>query len=96
MNKLCGLWAPCLLLVSFTSASTASTSSGVIGFLQVVSAGHTGCLPQDNVITNVNINHAGSGTWIATCLGANYVCSEVNALGNSGSFSCAPAAKQAN
>jgi hypothetical protein len=61
--------------------------------LQMVSAGHTGCLPGENDISNVAANPDGSGTWNATCLGKIYLCSAVAAVNQSESFSCAPIAK---
>jgi len=37
--------------------------------LKLVSAGHTGCLPDENVITNVVMSLNGDGQWNATCKG---------------------------
>ena len=59
----------------------------------MVSAGHTGCMPEDNVISNVVANLDGSGTWNATCKGRVYLCSAVGSVGNSESYSCAPVAQ---
>jgi len=61
--------------------------------LKMVSAGHTGCMPAENVISNVAANLDGSGTWNATCKGKVYLCSAVGSVGNSESYSCAPAAQ---
>ena len=61
----------------------------VVGRLQMVSAGHTGCLLGANDISNVKMNLAGSGLWNATCSGRTYLCSAVGSTGGSESFSCA-------
>jgi hypothetical protein len=37
--------------------------------LKLVSAGHTGCLPDENELSNLKANPDGSGTWNATCHG---------------------------
>jgi hypothetical protein len=37
--------------------------------LQLASAGHTGCLPGDNEISDSNVSLGGAGTWNATCKG---------------------------
>lgn len=64
--------------------------------LKRVSAGHTGCLPDDNELSNVNANPDGSGIWNATCKGQVYLCTAVSAVAGTGiseSYSCAPVAK---
>lgn len=60
--------------------------------LQAASAGHTGCMPVDNAISNDGMVTAGE-VWNATCNGKVYLCSAVTFLGNSASVSCAPAVK---
>lgn len=60
--------------------------------LQLISAGHTGCTPADNAISNVDAKPDGSGTWNATCQGRQYLCSAVASIDKSESFSCAPVA----
>jgi hypothetical protein len=59
--------------------------------LKTVSAGHTGCAPEDNVLSNVVAHPDGSGTWNATCKGKVYLCSASGGVGKSESYSCAPA-----
>ena len=61
--------------------------------LQMVSAGHTGCLPEENQISNVKMNLDGSGTWNATCKGKAYLCSAFLGVSKSESYSCAPVAQ---
>jgi hypothetical protein len=61
--------------------------------LKTVSAGYTGCMPEDNVLSNVVAKPDGSGTWNATCKGKVYLCSAVSTLNNSESFHCALAAQ---
>ena len=65
----------------------------IIQRLQMVSAGHTGCVPEENEITKVKANLDGSGLWYATCKGKTYLCSAVGSTGGSESFSCAPLAQ---
>jgi hypothetical protein len=62
--------------------------------LKIVSAGHTGCLPDDNEISNMRLSGDGSGTWNATCKGKVYLCSAAGSAGRiAESFSCAPVAQ---
>jgi hypothetical protein len=71
----------------------AANSPIILDRLQMVSAGHTGCLPSANSISNVKMNLDGSGLWNATCNGRTYLCSAVGSTGGSESFSCAPVAQ---
>jgi hypothetical protein len=61
--------------------------------LKVVSAGHTGCTPDENLLSNVVAHSDGTGIWNATCKGKMYLCTAVASGGNSVSFSCAPVAQ---
>jgi hypothetical protein len=82
-----------LLFVLLTSGCTALANSPmVINQLKTRSAGFTGCAVDANVITNVNGNADGSGTWNATCQGKVYLCS----IGSSSAptYSCAVAVMQ--
>lgn len=83
---------PFVVLVIGGCASIAN-SPIVVKKLKLVSAGHTGCLPDENEISNVDASPDGSGTWNATCKGKVYLCSAVASLGDSESYSCAPVAK---
>jgi len=83
----------CVLGLSSSCASAGNLLPGDLRDLQIVSAGYTGCLPQDNALSNVNIIGA-KGTWNASCLGKTYLCSEIDYLLKSMSYSCAPVAKQ--
>jgi hypothetical protein len=75
-----------------TVAGCTSLSSPVAqDQLRWISAGHTGCLPQDNVISN-SAQEGSRGSWNATCKGKTYLCSAVSA-GSASSFSCAPVAQ---
>ena len=60
--------------------------------LQLASAGHTGCLPGDNEISNSNVSLGGTGTWNATCKGRIFLCSAVSAGIQAYEYSCAPVA----
>jgi hypothetical protein len=58
--------------------------------LKLVSAGHTGCSPDENEISNVTAKPDGSGMWNATCKGKRYLCTSIGLTGNTAAFSCAP------
>jgi hypothetical protein len=73
-----------VVLLGITGCAAIANSPLVVNKLKMVSAGHTGCLPDENEISNVN---SGSSTWNATCKGKVYLCSGVD------SYSCAPVAK---
>jgi hypothetical protein len=82
-------------LAGFVLAATACQSMGEDA-LKTISAGHTGCTPDQ--ITLSNYQHIGTlgtdETWNATCNGKVYLCSGVGASPSSaGSYSCAPAVK---
>lgn len=64
---------------------------GISTSLAIGSAGYTGCLPAENMISNVNaIDRVGSKTWNVTCKGKVYLCSAVASIGfDQGSYSCA-------
>lgn len=78
-----------LVFVLVSGCVALVNSPVVIDQLKTRSAGFTGCLPDANVITNVNGNTDGSGTWNATCKDKIYLCS----MGSSGAptYSCAVA-----
>jgi hypothetical protein len=70
----------------------ASNSPIVVEDLKVVSAEHTGCLPDDNQISIISAKADGSGLWTAACKGKTYLCSTVATAGVS-AYSCAPQAE---
>lgn len=76
------------ILCTATACVTAN-SPLVQDRLKLISAGHTGCLPDANDISNVSLNTDGSGIWNATCKGQTYLCTAVGSVGNSEAFSCA-------
>lgn len=85
---------PVLVFVASAAGCISANSPVVQEHLKTVSAGHTGCAPEDNVISNVNAKLDGSGTWNATCKGKTYLCSAVSTVGgHSESYSCAPVAQ---
>jgi hypothetical protein len=67
-------------------ALIAPNSPYVKSQLQTISAGHTGCMPADNVISNQDMF---AGTWNATCKATTYLCSPAGTE----SYSCAPVAQ---
>lgn len=70
----------------------AMDSPAIVKPAQMISAGHTGCLPEENVISNAKLSTNGSGTWNATCRGKTYLCSTY-VSGNTDIYSCAPVAQ---
>jgi hypothetical protein len=76
-------------IVAAISGCLSANSPRVQEQLKIVSAGHTGCMPEDNVLSNVVANPDGSGTWNATCKGKAYLCSAVRSVGGDESYSCA-------
>lgn len=83
--------APLLLTACMTEPASLATSPYVTQGLQTISAGHTGCMPTDNTISNVRMDFHGGGTWNATCDGKVYLCSAFQGVNPSDSYSCAPA-----
>ena len=84
-----------VLLAGASGCVALSTNSPIVQErLKLVSAGHTGCMPDENLIANVVAHPDGSGIWNATCKGKVYLCTAVESGGNSESFSCAPVAQQ--
>jgi len=74
----------------------AVNSPTVLKQLQLVSAGHTGCLPDDNRISIVFASADGSGLWKATCNGQTYICSAVGTAERYSTYSCAREVAQAS
>jgi len=67
--------------------------TAIDGELQLASAGHTGCSPSENEITNSTVTLSGVGTWNATCKGRVYLCAAVSSGNQSFEYSCAPVAQ---
>ncbi len=87
-----------LLAAATPLAAAACTVNGALAHspqvrqgMQIVSAGHTGCVPAANQISAVHLGLDGSGTWQATCAGKTYLCSAFLGVNSSESYSCAPA-----
>ena len=79
------------LLIAFAAGACGCAS--VPEKLKTVSAGYTGCRPEENELSNVVAKPDGSGTWNATCKGKTYLCSAISTLDDSESFHCAPVAQ---
>ena len=79
--------------ILITTGCVTPSSAMMTNSLEMISAGHTGCLPEDNRISNVKMNLDGSGTWNATCKGKAYLCSAFLGVSKSESYSCAPVAQ---
>ena len=72
----------------------ATTACENIAQLKTVSAGHTGCTPDQLTISNHQTTALGRNeTWNATCNGKVYLCSGVVTGKSSEDFSCAPVAQ---
>jgi hypothetical protein len=80
-----------LTLMATALAGCALPPSTIPNELKMVSAGHTGCMPDDNQLSNISANLDGNGTWNATCAGKTYLCSGLASTRGSESYSCAPA-----
>ena len=61
--------------------------------LPVASAGKIGCSPDDIKISDERGGPNKSKSWIATCNGKRYVCSEVMTGRDNSEISCAPEQK---
>jgi hypothetical protein len=75
--------------ISPTQMAELEKSPAVISKLQVVSSGHTGCMPEDNQISVIWAKPDGSGLWKAGCKGKTYLCSTITSAGGSATYSCA-------
>jgi hypothetical protein len=73
-----------IVIISALLGMTACVSTGQ---LQLISAGHTGCMPDQITISNAK----GDAMWTATCNGKAYLCTGVSTGKNSADYSCAPA-----
>jgi hypothetical protein len=87
-----------ILIVALSSGASgcvplSANSPMIQDRLKVISAGHTGCAPDENLLSNVVAHSDGSGIWNATCKGKMYLCTAVVSDGHSESISCAPVAQ---
>jgi hypothetical protein len=64
-------------------------SPAVQSKLKLISAGHTGCLPEANIITNVIARPNGDGQWNATCKDKTYLCTTIGTASGAQPYSCA-------
>jgi hypothetical protein len=81
-----------LSILLSTAACMTANSPRMTSALQMISAGHTGCAPAENEISDVSTSIDGSGTWNARCKGKMYLCSAFLGASKSESYSCAPVA----
>ncbi len=88
----------CAPEVAAPDTVTAATGepSATTQALQMVSAGHTGCVPAANHIAQMDMQLNGNGTWQATCAGRTYLCSAFKGVNPSVSYSCALAVAPAD
>ena len=84
---------PVVTLGIAAGCASVNPNPGDIDVFKRASAGHTGCLPEENEISNVKMDIGGNAVWNATCKGKVYLCTEVNYLFKSESFACAPVAQ---
>lgn len=78
-----------LLSTACVSVSQIQKSPEMAHALQMISAGHTGCHPADNRISNIHLEWNGSGTWNAACNDKVYLCSAFKGVNPSATYSCA-------
>jgi hypothetical protein len=79
----------CLVLFSAGCAPMMVNSSFVQDKLKLVSAGYTGCVPEENVLTNVSAQFDGSGRWNASCKGQTWLCTSVGQVDGGAQYHCA-------
>ena len=73
-----------------TLASSIVESQPFTNELKAMSAGYTGCLPDNNEVAVISYDTNGHMLWNATCKGKKYLCSTVSTT-RSDVSSCAPA-----
>jgi hypothetical protein len=78
---------------SCVSMSAPAKLAAIKPDLQLASAGHTGCLPSENDISNSTVSRSDTGTWNAPCKGRGYLCSAVSSGNQAFEYSCAPVAQ---
>ena len=83
--------AAVLFMTGCVSMDSVANSPRVINQLKIRSAGYTGCITEENEISNVSAHADGSGTWNSTCRGKVYLCSQGSSEGHAASYSCAAA-----
>jgi hypothetical protein len=77
------LFPTVIVVLAALFAETACVSTETLKF---ISAGHTGCTPDQLTISNVN----GPGSmWNATCNGKTYLCTGIVTGKSSADYSCA-------
>jgi hypothetical protein len=76
--------------VSGCTVEQMAKDPNLIGRLQLISAGHTGCMPKDHQISLLQADLTGGSLWKATCKGRTYMCSGAGVVGGPGGYSCAP------
>jgi hypothetical protein len=74
------------MVAVFFGALLGATACVSTDTLKLISAGHTGCTPDQLTISNVR-----GALWNASCNGKTYLCSGVSVGQSSAEFSCAPA-----
>ena len=83
-----------IVLWGLAAVTTSACQTIIMDQLKTVSAGHTGCTPENITISNRRTTMMGNNeTWNATCNGKVYLCSGVATGKSSADFSCAPAAE---
>jgi hypothetical protein len=80
-------------LAGFALMTTTACQTAIMNQLKTVSAGHTGCTPDQITISNHTGTFSNNETWNATCNGKVYLCSGVVTGKSSEDYSCAPAVK---
>jgi hypothetical protein len=81
----------CLSLLVGACAPIPVNSPMVLDKLKLISAGYTGCVPDENTLTNATASLDGSGQWNATCKGQTWLCTSVGQVDGGAQYHCAPA-----
>jgi hypothetical protein len=88
-NAACALGALLALPLASGCVPVSLNNSGTQSHYQILTAGHTGCVPEENQLSNLVIRGNGDGTWNAVCNGKTYLCSVTGQEHETAS--CAPA-----
>jgi hypothetical protein len=78
-------------LALVTGCAPTLTNSGTQSHYQILTAGHTGCVPEENQLSNLDVRPNGDGTWNAECKNKTYLCSVTGQQQEL--VACAPVAK---
>ncbi len=79
----------CLSLLSVGCTPMLLESPMLQNKLKLISAGYTGCVPEQNTLTNISANYGGDGQWNTTCKGQTWLCTSVGQTNGGAQYQCA-------